>query len=172
MKKNHFFASLKILKKGIGSGSISQGYGRIGWSGSGSAPKCHGSPTLANIFISLVTFLLFSPCHSLTALFSLLSSSGSPFLIPSSDLRQHISYGTIKNNMYTFIRLQSPRCSVKSSLLSLNKQSRPWLPGRELNPGPALHQWTNKKNIRNITAVASSGGQKSITYLFVKIWFS
>jgi hypothetical protein len=45
-EKNIFFASLKSMKKGVrsgvgsGSGSISQRYG------SGSAPKCHGSPTL------------------------------------------------------------------------------------------------------------------------------
>jgi hypothetical protein len=36
-KKPHFFASLKSLKKGVGS--------RVG-SGSGSASKCNGSPTL------------------------------------------------------------------------------------------------------------------------------
>jgi hypothetical protein len=35
---NIFFSSLKSLKKGVGSGSISQR--------SGSALKCHGSPTL------------------------------------------------------------------------------------------------------------------------------
>jgi hypothetical protein len=35
MKKNNF-ASIKSLKKGVGSGSISHG----------SAPKCQGSPTL------------------------------------------------------------------------------------------------------------------------------
>jgi hypothetical protein len=44
MKKIFFFASLKSMKKevgsGVGSGSNSQRYG------SGSAPKCHGSPTL------------------------------------------------------------------------------------------------------------------------------
>jgi hypothetical protein len=40
--KKIFFAFLKSMKKGVGSGSgsISQSYG------SGSAPKCHGSPTL------------------------------------------------------------------------------------------------------------------------------
>jgi hypothetical protein len=42
MKKMFFFASLKSMKKEAGSGSISQRYG----SGSGSAPNCHGSPTL------------------------------------------------------------------------------------------------------------------------------
>jgi hypothetical protein len=40
MKKN--FCILKFMKKGFGSGSISQGSGF----GSGSSPKCHGSPTL------------------------------------------------------------------------------------------------------------------------------
>ena len=42
MKNKYFFASLMLLKKGVrsgvGSGSVSQRYG--------SAPKCHGSPTL------------------------------------------------------------------------------------------------------------------------------
>jgi hypothetical protein len=46
-KKIIYFASRKPLKKGagseVGSGSISQRYGS---GGSGSAPKCHGSPTL------------------------------------------------------------------------------------------------------------------------------
>jgi hypothetical protein len=48
LRESLFFASLKSLKKGVGSRvgsgsgsrSISQRYG------SGSAPKCHGSPTL------------------------------------------------------------------------------------------------------------------------------
>jgi hypothetical protein len=42
MKKKFFLASLKSMKRevGSGSGSISQRYG------SGSARKCHGSPTL------------------------------------------------------------------------------------------------------------------------------
>jgi hypothetical protein len=35
MKKTNFFASLKSMKKEVGSGV-----------GSGSAPKCHGSPQL------------------------------------------------------------------------------------------------------------------------------
>jgi hypothetical protein len=39
-KKIFFFASLMLLKKGVGSGSVSQRCG------SGSAPKCHGPPTL------------------------------------------------------------------------------------------------------------------------------
>jgi hypothetical protein len=47
MKKIIFFASLKSMKKGVwsgvGSGSIIQRYGSRG---SGSVPKCHGSPTL------------------------------------------------------------------------------------------------------------------------------
>ncbi len=41
-KKYFFHASLQSMKKGVGF--ISQRYG----SGSGSAPKCHGSPTLAS----------------------------------------------------------------------------------------------------------------------------
>jgi hypothetical protein len=36
----HCWGSLKSLKTGVGSGSVSQRCG------SGSAPKCHGSPTL------------------------------------------------------------------------------------------------------------------------------
>jgi hypothetical protein len=47
-KKNIFFASLKAMKKLVGSGSISQV--RIRGSGSGSAPKWHGSPTLPRAF--------------------------------------------------------------------------------------------------------------------------
>ncbi len=43
LKKYNFFASLKLMKKGVGSGSISQ---RYGIHGSGSTPKCQGSPTL------------------------------------------------------------------------------------------------------------------------------
>ncbi len=35
-EKKYFFASLKSIKKGVGSGV-----------GAGSAPKCHGSPTLS-----------------------------------------------------------------------------------------------------------------------------
>jgi hypothetical protein len=38
--KRYIFAPLKSLKKGVGSGSVSQRCG------SGSAPKCHGSPSL------------------------------------------------------------------------------------------------------------------------------
>jgi hypothetical protein len=41
MKKIFFFASLKSMKKGVGSGSISHRYG--------SAPKCHGSSTLVKL---------------------------------------------------------------------------------------------------------------------------
>ncbi len=40
MKKKYFFASLKLMKEGVGS--------RIG-SGSGSAPKRHGSPILLTV---------------------------------------------------------------------------------------------------------------------------
>jgi hypothetical protein len=40
--KKFFLASLKSLKKGVGIGSYSVGHRY----GSGSAPKCHGSPTL------------------------------------------------------------------------------------------------------------------------------
>jgi hypothetical protein len=44
-KKNIFFASLKSMKKGVGFGS-------------GSAPKCHGSPTLiiTNSFFKILKF--------------------------------------------------------------------------------------------------------------------
>ncbi len=45
-KLRNFFATFKSLKKGVGSvvgsGSVSQRCGSV----SGSAPKCHGSPTL------------------------------------------------------------------------------------------------------------------------------
>jgi hypothetical protein len=56
--KNIFFTSLKSLKKGVGSGVgsgfISQRYR------SGSAPKCHGSPTLitALLWLNNITALL------------------------------------------------------------------------------------------------------------------
>jgi hypothetical protein len=46
-----FFASLKSLKKGVGSGFVSQRYG--------SAPKCHGTPTL------LFTLTISVPCTSI-----------------------------------------------------------------------------------------------------------
>ncbi len=50
VKKHNFFASLKSLKKGVGSEDGSgAGSGSVTGSqryGSGSAPKCHGSPTL------------------------------------------------------------------------------------------------------------------------------
>ncbi len=54
-KKNNFFASLKSLKKGVGSGvgsgSISQRYR--------SAPKCHGSPTLVDTTVPLLMQILY-----------------------------------------------------------------------------------------------------------------
>ncbi len=47
-----FLASLKSLKKGVGSVSVSERYGSRG---SGSAPKCNGSPTLVTFgkFVSV-----------------------------------------------------------------------------------------------------------------------
>jgi hypothetical protein len=42
-EKKLIFCILQLLKKGVGSGSISQ---RYGIHGSGSTPKCQGSPTL------------------------------------------------------------------------------------------------------------------------------
>jgi hypothetical protein len=57
-KKNEgkitFLASLKSLKKGVRSGSVSQRYG------SGSASKCHGSPTLLHSEEMLNKLSLFS----------------------------------------------------------------------------------------------------------------
>jgi hypothetical protein len=44
-EKINFFASLKSLKKGVGS-RVGSGSGAASESGSGSAPKCSGSPTL------------------------------------------------------------------------------------------------------------------------------
>jgi hypothetical protein len=53
MKEKKFFASLMSLKKGVGSGAetrVGSGSGsisqRVRIRGSGSAPKCHRSPTL------------------------------------------------------------------------------------------------------------------------------
>ncbi len=55
-KKNIiFFASLKSLKRGVESGSISQRCG------SGSAPKCSGSPGPMNLFYFICIFLIV-PC--------------------------------------------------------------------------------------------------------------
>ncbi len=50
-----FFCSLKGVGSGVGSGSVSQSYG------TGSAPKCHGSPTL----IATGTYLSVAPLYSL-----------------------------------------------------------------------------------------------------------
>jgi hypothetical protein len=58
----NFFASLKSMKKGKGSGSISK---RYGIRGSGSAPKCHGSPTLLSKVVPYETGLL---CHYFTVI--------------------------------------------------------------------------------------------------------
>jgi hypothetical protein len=50
-KKNNFLASLKSLKKGVGSGFVSQRYG--------SAPKCHGSPALIGMSLKLCSRTIF-----------------------------------------------------------------------------------------------------------------
>jgi hypothetical protein len=63
MKKNIFFASLQSLKKGVESGvgsgsragSINQ---EVRIRGSGSAPKCHGSPTLPSTRLMMILLLV------------------------------------------------------------------------------------------------------------------
>jgi hypothetical protein len=45
MLAKYIFASLKSLKKGVGSGV-----------GSGSAPNCHGSPTLVNTVLGMEVY--------------------------------------------------------------------------------------------------------------------
>ncbi len=50
-KKKTFLASLKSMKKGVGFGS-------------GSAPKCHGSPTLIITNLKYLSSKGTSTCHS------------------------------------------------------------------------------------------------------------
>ncbi len=52
-KKIFFFASLKSMKEGVGPGVGFGSIKSIRGSGSGSAPKCYGSPTL---FLNVVFF--------------------------------------------------------------------------------------------------------------------